>query len=73
VKTLFDHGSYNRNKLVIYDDDPRIEAVMANAHARHEAKVHEYGVELKQAQERLYEDVQDLVRSSELRRRKILK
>lgn len=43
VKTLFDHGSHNRNKLVIYDDDPRIEAVMAQAHVRHEAKIHEQG------------------------------
>jgi hypothetical protein len=24
VKTLFDHGHDNRNKMVIYDDDPRI-------------------------------------------------
>jgi hypothetical protein len=29
VKSLFDHGFDVRNKLVIYDDDPRIEAVMA--------------------------------------------
>ena len=29
VKTLFDHGFDVRNKMVIYDDDPRIEAVMA--------------------------------------------
>lgn len=35
VKTLFDHGFDVRNKLVIYDDDPRIEAVMAQALDRH--------------------------------------
>jgi len=31
VKTLFDHGHNKRNRLVIYDDDPRIEAVMKAA------------------------------------------
>ena len=36
VKTLFDHGHTNRNKLLIYDDDPRITAVMEQAHGRHE-------------------------------------
>ena len=35
VKTLFDHGFDVRNKLVIYDDDPRVEAVMAQALERH--------------------------------------
>jgi len=28
VKTMFDHGHNNRNKLLIYDDDPRIAVVM---------------------------------------------
>lgn len=36
VKSLFDHGFDVRNKLVIYDDDPRIEAVKQQALARHE-------------------------------------
>jgi hypothetical protein len=31
VKTLFDHGHNERNKLLIYDDDPRITAVMEQA------------------------------------------
>jgi muramoyltetrapeptide carboxypeptidase LdcA involved in peptidoglycan recycling len=35
VKTLFDHGHTQRNKMVIYDDDPRIEAVMKQALDRH--------------------------------------
>ena len=43
VKTLFDHGHTNRNRLVIYDDDPRIEVVMKAALDRHQdsLKVHE--------------------------------
>jgi hypothetical protein len=39
VKTLFDHGHNKRNKMVIYDDDPRIEAVMKAALDRHQQKV----------------------------------
>lgn len=35
VKTMFDHGHTKRNKMVIYDDDPRIEAVMKAALDRH--------------------------------------
>ena len=32
VKTMFDHGNHDRrNKMVIYDDEPRIEAVMKAA------------------------------------------
>ena len=37
VKTFFDHGYNKRNKMVIYDDDPRIEAVMKQALDRHKA------------------------------------
>ena len=36
VKTLFDHGSNDRNKLLIYDDDPRIAVVMEQAQYRHD-------------------------------------
>jgi len=36
VKTLFDHGHNKRNRLVIYDDDPRKEVVMKAALDRHQ-------------------------------------
>jgi hypothetical protein len=40
LKTLYDHGQHNkRNKMVIYDDDPRIEAVMKAALDRHDKKL----------------------------------
>lgn len=42
LKTLYDHGHNIRNKMVIYDDDPRIEAVMKAALDRHDKKVKEH-------------------------------
>jgi hypothetical protein len=48
VKTLFDHGSNNRNRMVIYDDDPRIEAVMKQAKSRHEQSLKSHEDFLKQ-------------------------
>lgn len=43
VKTMFDHGLHNkRNKMIIYDDEPRIEAVMKAALDRHENKMKDH-------------------------------
>lgn len=48
VKTLFDHGTNNRNRMLIYDDDPRIEAVMQQAQSRHEQSLKSHEEFLKQ-------------------------
>lgn len=48
VKTLFDHGHNDRNKLLIYDDDPRIAAVMEQAQYRHDQSLKDHEEFLKQ-------------------------
>ncbi len=47
VKTLFDHGHNERNKLLIYDDDPRIAAVMEQAQYRHDQSLKDHEEFLK--------------------------
>lgn len=69
VKTLFDHGFDVRNKLVIYDDDPRIEAVMAQALDRHQKQVKEEAEFLKEANSHILNAKADLERASELKKK----
>jgi hypothetical protein len=69
VKTLFDHGFDVRNKLVIYDDDPRIEAVMAQALDRHQKQVLDEAEFLKEANSHVMNAKTDLERASELKKK----
>ena len=69
VKTLFDHGFDVRNKLVIYEDDPRIEAVMAQALDRHERQVREEAEFLREANSHVLSAKAELERASELKRK----
>ena len=69
VKTLFDHGFDVRNKLVIYDDDPRIEAVMAQALTRHQKQIIEEAEFLKEANSHVLNAKTELERASELKKR----
>ena len=73
VKTLFDHGHTKRNKLVIYDDDPRIEAVMKQALDRHKDQVRDHEEYVKRADQTLKALTEDKIRSSDLRKREIKK
>jgi hypothetical protein len=52
VKTLFDHGHNKRNKMVIYDDDPRIEAVMKAALDRHQMSLKDHEEFIKKTKDR---------------------
>ena len=69
VKTLFDHGFDVRNKMVIYDDDPRIEAVMAQALDRHQKQVLDEAEFLKEANSHVLNAKTDLERASELKKK----
>ena len=69
VKTLFDHGFDVRNKLVIYDDDPRIEAVMAQALTRHQNQIKEEAEFLKEANSHVLNAKTELERASELKKK----
>ena len=69
VKTLFDHGFDVRNKLVIYDDDPRIEAVMAQALTRHQKQIKEEAEFLKEANSHVLNAKTELERASELKKK----
>ena len=69
VKTLFDHGFDVRNKLVIYDDDPRIEAVRAQALNRHQKQVKEEAEFLKEANSHVLNAKAELQRASELKKK----
>ena len=68
VKTLFDHGNNNRNKLLIYDDDPRIAAVMEQAHSRHEQSLKSHEEFLKKTHQKLQEQNNEHMRTSELKK-----
>lgn len=52
IKTLFDHGYNIRNKMVIYDDDPRVEAVMKAALDRHQGRLKDHEEFLKKTEEK---------------------
>jgi hypothetical protein len=51
IKTLFDHGHNIRNKMVIYDDDPRVEIVMKAALDRHHGKLKDHEEFLKKTED----------------------
>lgn len=68
VKTLFDHGHTNRNKLVIYDDEPVIEAVMKQAQDRHKGNLKEHEEFLKYTHKKQQEIIEVASRHSDLRK-----
>lgn len=73
VKTMFDHGHNNRNKLLIYDDDPRIAVVMEQAHSRHEQSLKSHEDFLIKTHQKLQEQNHEYMRSSELKKQAIEK
>lgn len=52
LRTFFDHGHTQRNKMIIYDDDPRIQAVMKAAHDRHKDNMQDYESYIKHAEDK---------------------
>ena len=73
LKTLYDHGHDVRNKMVIYDDDPRIEAVMKAALVRHEKKLKEHDDFITKTKEKQVELNEVASRHSELKKHEIEK
>ena len=73
VKTLFDHGHNERNKLLIYDDDPRITAVMEQAQQRHDQSLKNHEEFLKQTHQKLQEQNSQLQRTSDLKKQSLYK
>jgi len=74
LKTLYDHGQHNhRNKMVIYDDDPRIEAVMKAALDRHDKKLKEHEDFILKTKERQVELNEVASRHSELKKHEVEK
>ena len=71
VKTLFDHGHNKRNKLVIYDDEPKIEAVMQQALDRHHAQVKDHENYVTKANTLQHEINMDKVRHSDLKKQSL--
>jgi hypothetical protein len=73
LKTLYDHGHHVRNKMVIYDDDPRIEAVMKQALERHDKKLRDHEEFIKKTREKQLEINETASRHSELKKHEVEK
>jgi hypothetical protein len=73
LKTLYDHGHNVRNKMVIYDDDPRIEAVMKQALDRHGNQLKEHEDFIKKTREKQLEINETASRHSELKKHEVEK
>lgn len=73
IKTLFDHGHSNRNKMVIYDDDPRVEAVMKAALDRHNGKLRDHEEFLKKTEEKQQQQNEIASRHSNMKKHEIEK
>jgi len=71
LRTLYDHGHNNRNKMVIYDDEPRIEAVMKAALDRHDKKVKEHEQFIVKTKEKQLELNDVASRHSELKKHEV--
>jgi hypothetical protein len=72
VKTMMDHGGHpKRNNMVIYDDDPRIEAVMKAALDRHQDTLKEQEDFLARTHHRQQQLDSEKFRTSELKKKEL--